>query len=70
MKGYIPNTKLYVARRENRLRQKDLAEKLNISPQSYFRKENGRTAFTQHEMVMLAKIFNCTLDDLFWDEAK
>lgn len=63
------NEKLYIARKENRLKQKDLAKKINVSEQTYSRKEKGKD-FTQTEMIMLAKIFNCTLNDLFWEETK
>ncbi|WP_017470661.1 helix-turn-helix transcriptional regulator [Amphibacillus jilinensis] len=65
----MSNLTLFVARRERKLKQVDLAEKLGISKQSYYRKENGLSDFTQTEMVRLAKIFGCTLNDLFWKEA-
>lgn len=65
----LPNKQLYIARREHRLKQSDLAKKLSISSQTYYRKENGISEFTQREMIMLAKIFRCTLNDLFWEEA-
>lgn len=65
----MTNMQLYVARRENKLKQSDLAKKLRISKQTYYRKENGISEFTQREMIMLAKIFKCTLNELFWEEA-
>ncbi|WP_193063410.1 helix-turn-helix transcriptional regulator [Oceanobacillus oncorhynchi] len=65
----MSNIQLYVARRENKLKQTDLAKKLGISKQTYYRKEKGISEFTQWEMIMLAKIFGCTLNDLFWEEA-
>ncbi|GEM01219.1 putative transcriptional regulator [Halolactibacillus halophilus] len=61
------NAKLFVARRENRLKQSDVAKKLHISKQTYYKKEKGINCFTQKEMVQLARIFNCTLNDLFWE---
>ncbi|MBM7631134.1 helix-turn-helix transcriptional regulator [Geomicrobium sediminis] len=64
----MKNYKLYIARKERKLRQIDIAKKLSISKQSYYKKENGLSCFTQIEMNMLAKIFNCSLDDLFWYE--
>lgn len=64
------NEPLYVARREHKLKQSDLAKKLHISKQTYYRKENGITEFTQKEMLKLAKIFNCTLDDLFGEDER
>ncbi|WP_339179297.1 helix-turn-helix transcriptional regulator [Oceanobacillus sp. FSL W7-1293] len=64
------NTRLFIARREHQLKQSDVAKKLNISPQTYYRKEKGISEFSQREMIMLAKIFKCTLNELFWEEAK
>lgn len=59
------HTQLYVIRRENRLKQKDVAKRIGIHPQSYHLKESGKREFTISEARKLAKIFNCTLDDLF-----
>lgn len=59
------HTQLYVIRRENRLKQKDVAKKIGIHPQSYHLKESGKREFTISEARKLAKLFNCTLDDLF-----
>lgn len=66
------NYKLYVMRREHDYYQKDIAKKLGISKQSYYRKEKGISDFSQTEMIMLTKIFGCTLNDLFQakEEAK
>lgn len=66
----MSNLTLFVARRERKLKQVDLAEKLGISKQSYYRKEKGLSDFTQTEMIRLARIFDCTLNDLFWEEAE
>lgn len=57
--------KLYVIRRERRMRQKDIAEVLRIDPQTYHLKESGKSDFTLREARMLARYFNCTLDELF-----
>ena len=59
------HTQLYVIRRENRLKQKDVAKRIGIHPQSYHLKESGKREFTISEARKLAKLFNCTLDDLF-----
>lgn len=56
---------LYVIRRENRLKQKDVAKRIGIHPQSYHLKESGKRQFTIEEGLKLARLFNCTLDDLF-----
>lgn len=41
---------------------------LGIHKQSYYLKENGKREFTISEAKKLAKIFDCTLDDLFGGE--
>ncbi|MBP3037951.1 helix-turn-helix transcriptional regulator [Bacillaceae bacterium Marseille-Q3522] len=64
----MPHIKLYVARREHRLKQTDVAKKLCISHQTYHRKECGKSEFTLTEAKMLAKIFKCSLDDLFGEQ--
>lgn len=59
------NYQLYIKRRENKLRQCDVAERLRISSQSYYLKENGKSPITIQEGRTLAKLFDCSLDDLF-----
>lgn len=59
------NHKLYVMRRENRLKQKDVAKRIGIHPQSYHLKESGKRQFTIEEGLKLARLFDCTLDELF-----
>lgn len=54
-----------------RLTQKDLANKLGISAQSYSNKENGRTPFNDLEKIKLKEIFtqidkSLTIDDIFF----
>lgn len=62
------NHQVYIKRKESRLRQSDVARKLIISTQSYHLKETGKSVFTVPEAIKLAKLFNCTLDDLFGGE--
>ena len=62
--------RLYVARREHRLKQKEIAKMIGIHPQSYHLKESGKRQFTIAEGLQLAKVFNCTLDDLFGKHEK
>lgn len=62
--------KLYIARRENKLYQKDIAKKLRIDPQTYHLKESGKSDFSLTEAIKLAEIFNCTLNDLFQKDVK
>lgn len=62
--------KLFIARRENRLKQKDVAEVLHIDPITYHRKESGKAAFTLPEAFKLAEYFGMKLDDLFMNAEK
>ena len=55
------------------LSQKEMAETLDISKQSYWKKENGRTPFTDKEKIifrsMLEPIFpNIKIDDIFFNQ--
>lgn len=59
---------LYILRRENRLKQKDLAGVLCISREAYQAKESGRNPFTISEGLVLARYFDVTLDYLFNDQ--
>ena len=57
--------KLYVARKENKLKQIDVARKLDIHSVTYSRKETGEKEFTLSEALKLAEIFETTVDELF-----
>ena len=59
------NYQVLVARKERKLKQKDIAKKLMLSRQAYSRKENGTQDFTETEMKRLAKFYGMTLDELF-----
>ncbi|SDM31931.1 helix-turn-helix domain-containing protein [Halarsenatibacter silvermanii] len=41
------------------LSQKEMAEKLYMSESSYCRKENGKSQFTQSDIEIITKIFEC-----------
>lgn len=56
---------LYVARKENKLNQKDLAKELGIHSVTYSRKETGEKEFTLTEALKLADLFDTTVDELF-----
>ena len=62
------NHNLYIARRENKLYQKEVAKKIGMHEQTYARKERGELDFTIREGLMLAEIFSCSLNDLFGRE--
>ena len=61
----MKNNGIYVARRESKMRQKDVAKAISISKQSYYLKETGQRDFKQTEMTRLANLFNKSLDELF-----
>lgn len=61
------NAKLYIARRESKLKQSDVAKMIGIHPQSYYLKENGKRDFTMTEAKRLTIVFGRTLNDLFED---
>lgn len=56
---------LFVARKERKLKQKDVARKLGIHRDTYGRKENGVLDFTLSEAFLLAEMFETTVDELF-----
>ena len=60
--------KLKAKRVEYGLTQKDMAEKLNITSNSYSRKETGKKDFTYTEIVSILKIFDCKFEDVFFTE--
>lgn len=51
-------------RKQNRLTQDELAEKLDISPQAISKWENGHTMPEVSLLPVLAEIFNCTIDTI------
>ena len=53
---------LYIARRESRLHQIDVAEMLRINPQAYYLKECGKFDFSLREAKMLSEYIDVTLD--------
>lgn len=62
------NSQLYITRRENRMKQKDVAKRIGISMQSYHLKESGKREFTLSEAIKLSRMFDKSLDDLFTDK--
>ena len=59
------NESLYVVRRESCLRQKEVAKKIGMHPQTYHLKESGKREFTISEGKKLSELFGKTLDELF-----
>lgn len=58
-------TKLYIARREKRKTQEDIANVIGISRSAYNYKELGKSDFFLKEAQLLAKYFEMSLDELF-----
>lgn len=59
-------------RRYKGLTQKDVSKILGVSLQSYYRKEKGKTPFTDNEKVMLKELFiedfpEISIDTLFFN---
>lgn len=48
--------------------QQDMADKLQISKQSYWNKENGRTAFSDEEKVKIKNMFTSDFPDITYEE--
>lgn len=59
------NHKLYIARREKNLKQKEVADLLHINSTTYYRKENGISEFTLSEAFTLSALFETSVDKLF-----
>ena len=59
--------KLKGLRAEHNYTQKDMAEKLGLTPQSFYQKETGKREFTASEVFELCKIFNVQ-PSIFFDE--
>jgi len=61
------NAQVYIKRKERNLRQSDVAKAISMHEQSYYLKETGQRDFTIPEGKRLAKLYECTLDELFGD---
>lgn len=56
---------LYVARRERRLKQKDMAKILGIHQMTYQRKESGIVPLTLDEAYAIANFLGMSVGELF-----
>lgn len=56
---------LYITRKEHGHTQKEIAQKLGITPQRYQLKECGKANFTLPEAKTLSEIYQMSIDDLF-----
>lgn len=58
------NEKLQKLRKENKMSQEQLADLLDVSRQAVSKWESGTTYPEMDKLLMLCKIFKCTLDEL------
>ncbi|GGB43372.1 transcriptional regulator [Lentibacillus populi] len=56
---------LIIERKKQNLSQDDLAKILNISKDTYGRKERGQLQFNQDEMFLLSEYFGKTVEEIF-----
>lgn len=52
-------------REQQGFKQKDIANKLGIAPNSYSDKENGKRKFTVNEAIKLSEILKCDMKKIF-----
>ena len=60
--------KLQEKRHAKKISQEDIAFKLGMETSSYNRRENGITKITKSEWIKLAKILECSLEDIYEPE--
>ena len=49
------------------LKQKAVAKKMNVSPRTLRRYEQGETLISKKRLELLAQIFNCSIEELKGD---
>ena len=64
------NEKLQKLRKEQKLSQEELADRLDVTRQSVSKWESGQTYPEMDKLLAICKIFNCTLEELTNDEIK
>lgn len=62
------NSKLKKIRTKENITSREMSEKLNISKPFYSQIENGRRRLSYDMAIKIAKIFNMTPDELFYDD--
>ncbi len=62
------NEKLQILRKEKKLSQEQLADMLDVTRQAVSKWESGTTYPEMDKLIIICKIFNCSLDDLTNDE--
>lgn len=64
------NEKLQKLRKEQKLSQEELADKLDVTRQSVSKWESGQTYPEMDKLLAICKIFNCSLEELTNDDIK
>lgn len=64
------NTKIREHREKNNMTQEQLSSRLNIDRSSVAKWETGEAMPRSDKLPELARIFNCSIDDLFGSEQK
>lgn len=62
----LRNLKLKALRVEHGLKQTDVAKLIGMHENTYVRKENGITEFTESEIIAICKLFNKRPDEIFF----
>lgn len=56
---------LYIARKEKKMKQREVAKRLGIHSVTYSRKERGELDFSLKEAFALSRIFEISVEQLF-----
>lgn len=63
-------TKLKTIRKENKIKMREMAERLGVSISYYWQIETGRKRLFYDRALQIASIFNMKPDDLFYADWK
>ena len=61
-----PHTRIRELRARDRLSQEELAQKVGVRRETIGNLENGRYNPSLKLAMDIAKVFGCTVEDLFW----
>ncbi len=63
--GSYMHLNLFVARKEKRMSQREIAELIGTHPQTYHMKETGKRDFLLDEALTIASFFGQKVEELF-----
>lgn len=58
---------LKILREKNNIKQEELASLIGVSPANYSKKEAGAIRFSLIEAQIIAKYFNLSIEDIFFN---